>query len=135
MREEWSLAALGFSPLVGALGLGVLHFLIEDEHLREHLRHGMIVAMGLLVGLGAVIAGYTEQLAFKAQGRQYERMSLLFEKALLLVNKALDPHPGATTPVAIRQIKDLYVELGREAMKENSEWVAIYRQRPIRPAG
>ena len=27
----------------------------------------------------------------------------------------------------------LYRELGMEAMKENAEWVAIYRQRPIRP--
>jgi hypothetical protein len=27
----------------------------------------------------------------------------------------------------------LYRELGMEAMKENAEWVAIYRQRPIQP--
>jgi hypothetical protein len=27
----------------------------------------------------------------------------------------------------------LYHELGMEAMKENAEWVAIYRQRPIEP--
>jgi hypothetical protein len=27
----------------------------------------------------------------------------------------------------------LYHELGVEAMRENAEWVAIYRQRPIRP--
>jgi hypothetical protein len=134
-HEKWSLAALGLSPLVGAIGLGVLFFVVTDEHHRELVRHGMIVVMGVLVGLGAVIAGYTEQLAFKAQGRQYERMSLLFERALLLVNKALDAHPGGITQAEIDQIQALYVELGREAMKENAEWVAIYRQRPIRPAG
>jgi hypothetical protein len=27
----------------------------------------------------------------------------------------------------------LYRELGMEAMKEQAEWVAIYRQRPIEP--
>ncbi len=27
----------------------------------------------------------------------------------------------------------LYRELGMEAMRENAEWVAIYRQRPIQP--
>jgi len=27
----------------------------------------------------------------------------------------------------------LYRQLGTEAMQENSEWVAIYRQRPIQP--
>lgn len=134
-REEWSRAALGASPLVGAIGLGILYFVIHDEHLHEHFRHGMIVVMGLLVGLGAVLAGYTEQLAFKAQGRQYERMSLVFERALLLINAALNAHPSAITPAEVAQIQALYIELGREAMKENAEWVAIYRQRPIRPAG
>ncbi|MEJ0074172.1 MAG: hypothetical protein WDO17_01785 [Alphaproteobacteria bacterium] len=135
MREEWSLVALAASPLVGAVGLAILYLLIEDAHAREEARHVMIVIMGLLVGAGAVIAGYTEQLAFKAQGRQYERMYLLFERALLLVNTALNAHPDRATSDDIRQLKELYIELGREAMKENAEWVAIYRQRPIRPAG
>lgn len=134
MREEWSLAALGASPIVGLLGIMILFF-VHDEHLKKHLTEGMIVTMGLFVGAAAVIAGYTEQLAFKAQGRQYERMSLLFERALLLVNKALEANPNAIAPNQIRTIKELYEELGREAMKENAEWVAIYRQRPIRPAG
>jgi hypothetical protein len=26
----------------------------------------------------------------------------------------------------------MFIELGCEAMKENAEWVSIYRQRPIR---
>ena len=36
-------------------------------------------------------------------------------------------------PVEFRHIQALYGELGAEAMKETAEWVAIYRQRPIRP--
>jgi len=27
----------------------------------------------------------------------------------------------------------VYRELGVEAMRENAEWVAVYRQRPIEP--
>lgn len=133
-REEWSLAALALSPLIGAIGLGTAFFFIDPHHW-EHSRHYMIVAMGLLAGLGAVLAGYTEQLAIKAQGRQYERMSLVFEHALLLVNKTLHMHPSVLTPAAVEELQRLYVELGKEAMKENADWVAIYRQRPIRPAG
>ena len=135
MREEWSLVALGASPFVGAIGLAILYFLIQDTHLRNEARDIMLVAMGLLVGGGAVIAGYTEQLAFKAQGRQYERMYQLFERALLLVNTALNADPARAAPADMSQLRDIYIELGREAMKENAEWVAIYRQRPIRPAG
>lgn len=134
-REEWSLAALAASPIVGAIGLGILYFVVHDAHLHEHLRHAMIVVMGLLVGGGAVIAGYTEQLAFKAQARQYDRMHLLFEHALLLINKILNANPATVAPQDVGHVQDLYVELGKEAMKENAEWVAIYRQRPIRPAG
>jgi len=133
MREEWSLVALGASPFVGAIGLGIIYLAIQDEHAREAARDITLVAMGLLVGAGAVIAGYTEQLAFKAQGRQYERMYQLFERALLLVNTALNAQSAAAAD--LHQLRELYIELGREAMKENAEWVAIYRQRPIRPAG
>jgi hypothetical protein len=39
----------------------------------------------------------------------------------------------SSPPVAFRHIQALYGELGAEAMKETAEWVAIYRQRPIRP--
>ena len=35
----------------------------------------------------------------------------------------------ATTPT----IRSIYAELGAEALKEQAEWVAIYRQRPIEP--
>ena len=136
-REEWSLVFLGLSPVVGAIGLLAYLFFVEDVHTWGHWRHYMIVAMGLLVGLGAIIAGHTEQLAYKAQGRQYDRMALLFERALLLVNRVLKRGlDGAPlTPTEIEQVQRLYVELGSEAMKEHAEWVAIYRQRPIRPAG
>lgn len=133
-REAWSLAALALSPLIGAIGI-VASFLVHDEHVWHPWREAMIVLMGLLVGAGATIAGHAEQLAFKARGRQYERMSFLFEKALLLVNRILNSNPQTIPADDAKRVQDLYVELGAEAMKEHSEWVAIYRQRPIRPAG
>ena len=30
-------------------------------------------------------------------------------------------------------VRSLYAELGAEALKEQAEWVAIYRQRPVEP--
>jgi hypothetical protein len=33
----------------------------------------------------------------------------------------------------VHLVRSLYRELGVEAMTENAEWVAIYRQRPIQP--
>jgi hypothetical protein len=62
-------------------------------------------------------------------------MALLFEKALLLVNTVLNASPQAIAPGDAARTQALYVELGVEAMKAHAEWVAIYRPRPIRPAG
>jgi hypothetical protein len=87
---------------------------------------GIVFFVGALPGCAAAIVGYTEQLALKAQARQYDRMRMLFEQAYQLLPETL----AAITPA---QARALYGELGCEAMKENAEWVAIYRQRPIRP--
>jgi hypothetical protein len=84
-----------------------------------------ILLIGLLPGLAAVWTGYAERLALKAQARQYDRMRVLFQRAHDLLK--------APQSANFSLIRVLYAELGREAMEENAEWVAIYRQRPIRP--
>ena len=53
-------------------------------------------------------------------------MRMLFERGYRMLPETIDDQ---TAPLA----QALYAELGTEAMKENAEWVAIYRQRPIRP--
>jgi hypothetical protein len=99
---------------------GTLHW----DHVDYRHRAG-IFFIGLLPGLAAVFAGYSERLALEAQARQYDRMRALFARA----HEILQSQP----PVEFRHIQALYGELGAEAMKETAEWVAIYRQRPIRP--
>ncbi len=85
-----------------------------------------ILVIGLLAGIAAVWTGYAERLALKAQARQYDRMRVLFERAFELL-------PETVEPAAFPDMRALYAELGKEAMEENAEWVAIYRQRPLRP--
>jgi hypothetical protein len=94
------------------------------EHDAQYYKY-IVFVVGALPGFAAATVGYTEQLALKAQARQYDRMRTLFERAYQLLPDTL----AATTPAQARAI---YGELGCEAMKENAEWVAIYRQRPIR---
>jgi hypothetical protein len=90
------------------------------------LQHILLIVVGLLPIVAAVLAGYSERLACKAQARQYDRMRMLFERAYDLLPSGID---DGTTPLAYA----LYQELGIEAMRESAEWVAIYRQRPIEP--
>ena len=90
------------------------------------VKHVVIIIVGILPGLAAAWTGYSERLAFRAQARQYDRMRMLFERAHDLLPETVD---DGTTALA----HALYHELGIEAMRENAEWVAIYRQRPIQP--
>jgi hypothetical protein len=86
----------------------------------------LLIVIGLLPGLAAALTAYSERLALKAQARQYDRMRVLFERAYELLPEKIDP---ATAPL----VRAVYRELGIEAMRENAEWVAVYRQRPIQP--
>jgi hypothetical protein len=86
----------------------------------------VLLVIGLLPGLAAALAGYSERLALQAQARQYDRMRELFERAYELLPKRIDAATAAL-------VCTVYRELGIEAMRENAEWVAIYRQRPIQP--
>jgi hypothetical protein len=53
-------------------------------------------------------------------------MRVLFERAYELLPERID---AETAPL----VRAVYRELGTEAMRENAEWVAVYRQRPIEP--
>jgi hypothetical protein len=86
----------------------------------------IVLVIGLLPGLAAALTGYSERLALQAQARQYDRMRELFQRAYELLPERID----ATTASMVRAV---YRELGTEAMRENAEWVAVYRQRPIQP--
>jgi len=129
MREAQSLLALGLSPVTG-----IVLALLMQGHAVSHLGHHLlIILMGLFAGLAAVIAGYVEKLAHHAHARQYDRMRMLFSQASTLIDGA--SRQGSIDPALVGKIEALYIELGGEAMKENADWVAIFRQRPIRPAG
>ncbi|HEY4403072.1 MAG TPA: hypothetical protein VGN55_00360 [Xanthobacteraceae bacterium] len=86
----------------------------------------VLLLSGLLPGSAAALTAYSERLALKAQARQYDRMRILFERAYELLPERIDTATAAL-------VRAVYRELGIEAMRENAEWVAVYRQRPIEP--
>jgi hypothetical protein len=118
--ETWSSIFLMTTVLLVPL----LFLAVSDPRTTMHTV--VLLAIGLLPGLAAVLTGYSERLALNAQARQYDRMRELFWRAYELLPAEID---GKTaTPV-----RAVYRELGIEAMRENAEWVAVYRQRPIQP--
>jgi hypothetical protein len=123
-RENLSLALMAFAILLAG-ALSVLSLILRPDHLNWSYCIA-VFAIGVLPGVAALWAGYTEQLGLKAQARQYDRMRSLFERAYELLPERF----AASTAGSVHKI---YEELGKEAMNEHAEWVAIYRQRPIRP--
>jgi hypothetical protein len=124
-RENRSIVLLFLSTVLAL----IFFFAIGQEAATGHgglLHRVFIFLIGLLPGVAAVTAGYSERLALKAQARQYDRMHTLFARAAQLL-------PEKVEAEAFPRMQALFAELGAEAMKENAEWVAIYRQRPIRP--
>ncbi len=99
---------------------------IEVDWYGVDVQFVILAILGLLAGVAALLTSYSERLALAEQARQYDRMRMLFRRACDLLPLELDDN---TFPLA----RALYHELGIEAMKENAEWVAIYRQRPIKP--
>jgi len=125
--EAYSGLLLVVSPFVIAPAL--LYFMIFRPGYEWHgvdVQHVILVFIGLLPGVAAALTAYSERLALKAQARQYDRMRVLFERAYDLLPRTIDDDTMALAHA-------LYQELGTEAMRENAEWVAIYRQRPIQP--
>lgn len=118
--DTWAAVLL----VMTAFLLAPLLFLAVDK--ASHLHLAVLLAVGLLPGSAAVLAGYSERLALNAQARQYDRMRELFGRAYELLPERID----GKTALLVRAV---YRELGIEAMRENAEWVAVYRQRPIQP--
>jgi len=123
--EGWALILLFVTPFILVPLLLVTAF-GRSQSMDPALHKFFLVIIGILPGLAAALTGYSERLAMKAQARQYDRMRTLFGRAYDLLPETVDV---ASAPL----VRSLYWELGTEAMKENAEWVAIYRQRPIQP--
>jgi hypothetical protein len=127
MLETWSVIFLMLTPFL----LVPLLFTRFAEpgtavYFGVDLHTVVLLMIGLLPGLAAALTGYSERLALQAQARQYDRMRELFQRAYELLPTRVD---AGTASMA----RAVYRELGIEAMRENAEWVAVYRQRPIQP--
>lgn len=80
----------------------------------------------LMTAAAAAIQGYAEQLGRTAQALQYERMNLLFGRALTILPESLEDAEQD-------KVQDVFQELGRESIQEAASWTSIFRLRPLRP--
>ncbi|MFH0733418.1 MAG: hypothetical protein V1773_02475 [bacterium] len=90
-----------------------------------HWRLIPIFFMTLLLALVASIEGYSEKRLFREQSNQYRKMLEIFENAAMHFSKYLQERTSEN------KLEELILEIGKEALNENADWVVMHRSRPI----
>lgn len=104
--------------------LFTLQFFFLHSEWFEHVRHPLIVVIGMALAIAAAIGGYTEKLAISAQAKRYHWMSGIFTRAEAALEKRINNGE-------FHEARKLIFELGKEALEENADWLIIKRERPI----
>ncbi len=85
----------------------------------------MILCVGYLPAIGGLLKAYIFTMGYWEQSRQYERMANVFNQALNKINEVSD----------FDETISIIHELGKEALRENGDWVLLHRDRPIKVPG
>jgi hypothetical protein len=126
-RGHWSVASFALMAIATMLIAFADYF---DFDWRPHVPFNgarFVPAAILLLGmLAATFKAHAEQLGRTAQALQYDRMRSLYERTLRILPSSID-HLGS------KAAREVFIELGREAMHETASWTSIFRLRPLRP--
>jgi hypothetical protein len=103
------------------------------EHLKTHFffrrfvmdAHGWLVAgLGLAALAGALVHTYAEKRAFSQHFHQYKRMQETY-------SRAGDEMAALLRSRDLQRASEVLVDLGKEALAEQGDWVILHRERPI----
>jgi hypothetical protein len=84
----------------------------------------LIFWMGMVLVIAGLIAGYGEKRALAEQIKQYAQIGTVFALAEQRLRDLLNAGEQA-------QALDLIEELGKEALRENGDWVLLHRERAV----
>jgi hypothetical protein len=135
---EWWLLG-GFAAGIGtALSARLLRDLVavryvtvgSDVTLTSEWHAWFVVAVVLTAVAGALLHAHADWRAFREHARRYRRMEEIFGRAgtRLEALRARGDSPGAGADTDA-----LLVDLGREALAEQADWVRLHRERPVEP--
>jgi hypothetical protein len=123
-RHELAANYLFGFGLVFAIAVTFLHSRFGHVETYAHLHHWLIVIMGTAPAIAAAMSGYAEKMAFSAQTKRYRWMQSLFARASAQLEKLLSEG-------RVREAQQLILDLGKESLEENGDWVMIHREREM----
>jgi hypothetical protein len=125
--HRWSkiLLILGWS----VAGVFLLHeiflpFWVRMEILSPSAYHGVIFSIITFLAVATAIQGYTEKTVLSEESKQYEVMAKLYILASEKLSRSLRNDDLNAT-------KQLFREIGKEALIENGDWLLLHRARPL----
>jgi len=134
IRESRTYALAAVTALIAACvlwaswrwGTGLLKSKVGTGDWSMDLHEAIVIIMAMLPALAAAMAAYALKMAFGEQQKQYQRMGNLFMRGSECVKQALKEGDKA---LAIKTM----IDLGKEAMEENGDWVLLHRDRAVEP--
>lgn len=89
----------------------------------------VFVTMGLAGLVSGVLHLYADKMAFAQHAKEYERLELIFSLAqqrFAELTNTTEPSPAQH-----RHVRRLLLDLGKDALAENGDWVLLHRERPL----
>jgi hypothetical protein len=88
------------------------------------VQNPMILLIGMFLAIAAALQGYLDKVALSEQSKQYERMASLYS----LASQRLKQYLGSGD---FSRAQELLMDLGKEALLENGDWLLLHRARPL----
>jgi hypothetical protein len=88
------------------------------------IHDGVVFVIAMMSVLAALLQDYPKRRAFREHARRYETMAAIYERARLAMEDAEDEPLAQRHRVA----QNVILEIGREALLENGDWVLLHRQ-------
>lgn len=129
--------------LMGCLDIWktVEHLEGKDVEFHGPLEVALSISLGLFLLVGGLLLAYSEKSLFSEHGRQYRamhalmeaagrRLDDLFAEAETQINDGSDEARLYLKEI-IAEIQRLLLEIGKQALDENAEWLLLHRSRPV----
>jgi hypothetical protein len=88
----------------------------------------VFVTMGLAGLVSGVLHLYADKMAFAQHAKEFERLDLIFTLAQRRFAELSNAEPTAALR---RHVRQLLLDLGKDALAENGDWVLLHRDRPL----
>ncbi len=105
----------------------------EGGHEKEWYHHILILIVVFFLAVSAAYEGYFKKMTFEAEFKPYKTAIYLFELAISKRNeiKQKEKKQVITPEESLVKQKEILIQLGKEALAENGDWVILHRQRPL----